>query len=427
MNKILSKLFFIIIFFSFAITAKAGSLSINANKSVVMGNSIKVSVNISDLAGRFKVTSSDQSVLAGGAEDWYEDSFTVTFSAKKVGSATITVTAVDVADMDTEEAFTGSRSVTINVTGQSTKQEIDINKKYSSDNYLKELSIDEYELSPTFNKDTLEYTVSLDYDVEKINVIGKANDTKANVKGLGEIKVNEGSNNIEIVVTAENGNERVYKINAVVEDNTWFMAGSLSQMRLAGVSEEEVNAYIQKHYDIAANAGVDVPLYEGVVRDDLEEKMTDRDDLDAIPVICMGYFGGWYYDPYELIEQQQKILDTYNQHEKFLILGLYPEMAIDTDYYDSVLSEAWGAHYVSLSQLLNGAAISDEGREQIAQIVYDKMVELGYLDASAAVQTETAETTEAAETAETGVDVSAETEAVEGAAVEGAAAEEPAA
>ncbi len=218
MNKILSKLFFIIIFFSFAITAKAGSLSINANKSVVMGNSIKVSVNISDLAGRFKVTSSDQSVLAGGAEDWYEDSFTVTFSAKKVGSATITVTAVDVADMDTEEAFTGSRSVTINVTGQSTKQEIDINKKYSSDNYLKELSIDGYELSPTFNKDTLEYTVSLDYDVEKINVIGKANDTKANVKGLGEIKVNEGSNNIEIVVTAENGNERVYKINAVVED-----------------------------------------------------------------------------------------------------------------------------------------------------------------------------------------------------------------
>ena len=218
MNKILSKLFFIIIFFSFAITAKAGSLSINANKSVVMGNSIKVSVNISDLAGRFKVTSSDQSVLAGGAEDWYEDSFTVTFSAKKVGSATITVTAVDVADMDTEEAFTGSRSVTINVTGQSTKQEIDINKKYSSDNYLKELSIDGYELSPTFNKDTLEYTVSLDYDVEKINVIVKANDTKANVKGLGEIKVNEGSNNIEIVVTAENGNERVYKINAVVED-----------------------------------------------------------------------------------------------------------------------------------------------------------------------------------------------------------------
>lgn len=218
MNKILSKLFFIIFFFSFAITVKAGDLSINANKSVVNGNSIKVSVNISNLAGRFKVTSSDQSILAGGAEDWYEDSFTVTFSAKKVGSATITVTAVDAADMDTEQAFTGSRSLTINVTAPNTKQQIDINKKYSSDNFLKELSIEGATLSPAFTKDNLEYTVSLDYDVEKINVIGKANDAKANVKGLGEINVNEGSNSIEIVVTAENGNERVYKINAIVED-----------------------------------------------------------------------------------------------------------------------------------------------------------------------------------------------------------------
>ena len=153
-------------------------------------------------------------------------------------------------------------------------------------------------------------------------------------------------------------------------------------MRLAGVSEEDVDAYIQKHYDMAANAGVDVPLYEGVVRDDLAEKQTERDDADGIPVICMGYFGGWYYDPYELVEQQQKILDTYNQNSKFLILGLYPELAIDTAYYDTVLAEAWGEHYVSLSQLLETNAISDEGREQIAQIIYDKMKDLGYIEAA---------------------------------------------
>ena len=169
-------------------------------------------------------------------------------------------------------------------------------------------------------------------------------------------------------------------LNAVVEDNTWYMSGTLSQMRLAGIDEETVNAYIQKHYDMAANAGVDVPLYEGVVRDDLADRMTERDDLDAIPVLCMGYNGGWYWDPNELIEQQTAILNTYNQHEKFLILGLYPNMELDYSYYDAVLSEAWGEHYVSLSQLLNNAATSEEGRAEIAQIVYDKLVELGYLD-----------------------------------------------
>lgn len=218
MHKLIKKIFFIMLFFFLTVSVKAGSLGISANKSVVEGNTIKVSVSISNLAGRFKVTSSDQSILAGSAEDWYEDSFTVTFNAKKAGSATVTVTAVDAADSDTEAAFTGSRSVTINVTKKTTKQEIDINKKYSSDNYLKELAIEGTELTPSFNKDTLEYNINLDYNVEKIKIIGTANDSKANVKGLGEFNVNEGSNNFEIVVVAENGNERIYKINAIVED-----------------------------------------------------------------------------------------------------------------------------------------------------------------------------------------------------------------
>ena len=162
------------------------------------------------------------------------------------------------------------------------------------------------------------------------------------------------------------------------------------------------------------------------MRDDLEEKQTERDDKDAIPVICMGYFGGWYYDPYELIEQQQKILNTYDQREKFIILGMYPELAIDTDYYDAVLSEAWGAHYVSLGQLLEGAAISDEGREQIAQIVYDKLIELGYLDTTDLAPAKDTAEEPAAEEAAAEEGVSEETAGEETAAEE-PAAEEPAA
>ena len=122
MHKLIKKIFFTFLFFCLTMNVKAGNLGISANKSVVEGNTIKVSVSISNLAGRFKVTSSDQSILAGSAEDWYEDSFTVTFNAKKPGTATVTVTAVDAADSDTEAAFTGSRSVTINVTQKVTKQ-----------------------------------------------------------------------------------------------------------------------------------------------------------------------------------------------------------------------------------------------------------------------------------------------------------------
>ena len=91
-------------------------------------------------------------------------------------------------------------------------------KNYSSDNYLKELGVEGYELSPKFDKDTLEYSLKVDESVEKIKINVTANDSKASVSGAGEITLTPGENKIEIKVTAENGNEKVYKLNITVED-----------------------------------------------------------------------------------------------------------------------------------------------------------------------------------------------------------------
>ena len=115
-------------------------------------------------------------------------------------------------------------------------------------------------------------------------------------------------------------------IDFTVEDYTWFMAGTFSQMRLAGVSEADVNAYVEAHRNAAEAAGVEPDIYEVVIRDDLDTKMSEkeRDDQAGIPVICMGLNGGWNNDPYELIEQQQKVLDTYDQKDNYVIMGLYP-------------------------------------------------------------------------------------------------------
>ena len=99
----------------------------------------------------------------------------------------------------------GSKSISI-------KTQAEIEASYSKNNYLQSLSVDGYELSPVFNKEILEYTVELDSTVESIKVNGAVEDSKANLIGTGEIPVVEGSNNIELVVTAENGNTRVYKI-----------------------------------------------------------------------------------------------------------------------------------------------------------------------------------------------------------------------
>jgi hypothetical protein len=47
---------------------------------------------------------------------------------------------------------------------------VDVNKKYSKNNYLSKLVIDDYELTPKFDKDTLEYSVELEPGTEKINI-----------------------------------------------------------------------------------------------------------------------------------------------------------------------------------------------------------------------------------------------------------------
>ena len=191
----------------------------------------------------------------------------------------------------------------------------------------------------------------------------------------------------------------------VVEDNTWFMAGTLSQMLLAGVDRKDIDAYIEAHQVAATENGIDAGLYETVVRDDLEDKLKERerDDQNGIPVLCMGFNGGWNNDPFELMEQQQKVLDTYEQKDKFVIMGLYPTYFTKDDiaYYDSLFTEKWEDHFQSLSRYLNMDPLTDEGRERIAALLYERLGELNYLEGGNTAATETEEAAAEGETEET--------------------------
>ena len=89
---------------------------------------------------------------------------------------------------------------------------------YSDNNYLSSLKIDNYKLSPSFNKKTLDYKLELDSDVDKINVTAVAENDKSTISGDGEISVLEGENKVEIVVTSESGETRTYTILVTVKD-----------------------------------------------------------------------------------------------------------------------------------------------------------------------------------------------------------------
>ncbi|MGN0362387.1 MAG: hypothetical protein ACI4ET_06045 [Bilifractor sp.] len=171
--------------------------------------------------------------------------------------------------------------------------------------------------------------------------------------------------------------------NYTVENNTWDNSGTLSQMALAGVSMDDINTYITAHENNANGAELDATEY--VVRDDLDQYKKDRDDLNAIPVICMGYYGGWNNDPNELAEQIQKILDTYTQKDNYVVVGMYPYNEVDQTAYDQAMTDAFGDHYLALtSDILDQPAFDDAGHQEIANAIYQKLESLGYLKTASA-------------------------------------------
>ncbi len=87
-----------------------------------------------------------------------------------------------------------------------------IRKEASNNNYLDDLYIDGYDISPTFNKDTNKYTLEVNENTNKINIKTKTSDERAKVKGDGNITLATGINNLTIEVEAENKEIREYTI-----------------------------------------------------------------------------------------------------------------------------------------------------------------------------------------------------------------------
>lgn len=85
-------------------------------------------------------------------------------------------------------------------------------------NKLKDLSVDGYSLTQTFDLYNNEYSLIVDNIVSSIHVSGSLVDDLASVDGLGDYNLGVGENIINIVVTAQNGDQNTYRICVVREE-----------------------------------------------------------------------------------------------------------------------------------------------------------------------------------------------------------------
>ena len=101
-----------------------------------------------------------------------------------------------------------------NVSTETTKVKTTTTKKItttvakSNNNFLSNIIVSNGNI--IFDKNTLEYNLALENDVDKINIEATAEDSNAKITGVGDYNLSEGNNDINLTVTSENGEEKVY-------------------------------------------------------------------------------------------------------------------------------------------------------------------------------------------------------------------------
>jgi len=232
MKKGLCKLLILIAPFILMLNVNAASATVAVSSSanqVIVGKDVTIYVKISSAAALgsweytlnydtsvFKLISSDVGLhYASYASNGSTKSVTYKYVFRALKSATSKFY------VDSSMAVAWDESI-LTVTNGSKSVKAWTYSEYqaslSSNNNLKSLSVSGYEITPIFSKDILEYNVKVNEDETKIKVSAMAEDSTATISGVGELEVSAGNNIFDIIVIAQNGSEKTYKLSVDVID-----------------------------------------------------------------------------------------------------------------------------------------------------------------------------------------------------------------
>ena len=211
-----------------SLSAASANIRVSTSKSSpIVGNQITVTVSVSSSSAlgsweyslsydssKLKLMSGDTHIVDYASNSSTKSaSYKYTFKVIARGSSSVSISSYNGYAFDESKLSISAGSVRINAITQE-----ELEASYSKNNNLKSLEVLGYTLESEFNKDTLEYVVSVPSDVTKITINGSVEDNTASATGLGEFEVSEGENKFEIKVTAQNGSTKTYTVKVNVED-----------------------------------------------------------------------------------------------------------------------------------------------------------------------------------------------------------------
>lgn len=256
--------------------AASGKINVSGTSTVVVGNNVTVTVTLSSstLIGSWEMSlnydknylqlrsatseSNGIRMAASTATGVKSKSYTFTFKTLKKGSTSVSVGGyLAYAYADLSEISLSSNSKKINIITQA-----ELEASYSKNNNLASLGVEGFTLTPEFNANTLEYSVTVPEDTKEVNLTGTVQDKKASITGIGVQQVNQGNNKFLVTVKAENGSEKTYTINVDVKDeNPIEVTVGDKKYTVVKIKENLPIASLYNEYSIKINE-FDIPAYK---------------------------------------------------------------------------------------------------------------------------------------------------------------------
>lgn len=233
---------FITIFFAKSVYAESASI-VASSKSVTVGTKVTITVNVTAAAWNLHVSGEASGDIVGFNPEAENQTTkkTYTFTPSKAGTYTVTLSG-DITDQDKFDATKINQSVTITANEKPATNNNSSNPSTqtvtkSSNCNLSKLSLSVEGLS--FNTNQTTYNIKVGSDVNDITVRATTAHSKATYSVSGNKNLKAGNNVISVVVRAENGTTKTYKINVEKAGDIEETSSALTNLIIEDMTFEE--------------------------------------------------------------------------------------------------------------------------------------------------------------------------------------------
>ena len=182
-----------------------------SNSSAMVGDTITATVTAKGAIGKVNLSVEGNATLSENSIN-VDGSASTSVKINGEGDVKVTATAADMKETSSDKKFTGSTAGKIKVLKNDNKATNKSNNANLSNLGIKPNDFKGFKISTT------SYNVSVPNDVENITIYATAQDKKATITGAGAQKLNVGKNELNVIVTAEDGTTKTYTINVTREE-----------------------------------------------------------------------------------------------------------------------------------------------------------------------------------------------------------------